>query len=177
MEFGGLGMPNSATAEPVLSDRDVERGSGPGTLPDSGLLVHPRPKTFRINDIEIEAELSEWVQPTLEALNSKLQLAPNWDSHGALPIDEQRVDDTIKVLIETMSGNTEAPWVVPTTDGGIQLEWHREGEDLEVEISGTRTASIYFHNANTGDEWEGPLFRNISRLRELLAQWVAPQPG
>ena len=37
MEFGGLGMPNSATAEPVLSDRDVERGSGPGTLPDSGL--------------------------------------------------------------------------------------------------------------------------------------------
>ena len=172
-------MLDIATAEAFLSYRDVEPGSVPGTLPDSGLLVQRRPKTFfRLNNTVIEAEdFSEWVRPTVEALNSKLQLLPNWDSHGALPIDEQRVDDAIKVLSGTMSGNSEVPWVVPTTDGGIQLEWHREGEDLEVEISGTRTASIYFHNANTGEEWEVPLFQNIPRLRELLAQWVAPQPG
>ena len=173
-------MLDIATAEALLSDGDVFRsGVGVETLSDSGLLGGSRPKkVFRFNNIEIEADDSkEWVQPTIEALYSKLRLPPNWDSHGALPIDEQRVADAIKVLSGTMSGNSEVPWVVPTTDGGIQLEWHREGEDLEVEISGTRTASIYFHNANTGEEWEVPLFQNIPRLRELLAQRVAPQPG
>ena len=71
-----------------------------------------------------------------------------------------------------MSSDTEAPWVVPTTDGGIQLEWHRKDEDLEVEIGGGEGASIYFHNARTEEEWEISLFENMPRLRALLAQWI-----
>ncbi len=169
-------MPNSATVDRVLSDRDVSGLGGSETLSEAGLLGQPRAKiSFHLNDIVIEADdLSEWVVPTGEALISKLQLPPNWDSYGALPINRQRVDDAITVLLATMSANSEAPWVVPTTDGGIQLEWHRKNEDLEVEIRGQGDASIYFHNARSGEEWERPLFQNIPCLRDLLAQWVAP---
>lgn len=171
-------MLNIATAEAALSEGDVfQRSVGTATLPDSGMLVQPEPEAtiFRLHKLKIEIreiEPPKWVKPTLEALDSKLQLAPNWDSHGAPPVDTQRVIDAIKVLFSTMSSDTEAPWVVPTTDGGIQLEWHREDEDLEVEISGGGDASIYFHNARTEEEWEISLFENMPRLRALLAQWI-----
>ena len=171
-------MPNIATAEAALSERDVIEWSPGATLPDSGMLVHSEPRvTVRLSNIQIEQlgrneHFGGWVRPTLEALDSKLQLAPNWDSHGALPIDKRRVFNAIRVLFSTMSSDTEAPWVVPTTDGGIQLEWHREDKDLEVEISGGGDASIFFHNARTGEEWEISLAENIPRLRSLLAQWI-----
>ena len=171
-------MPNIATAEAALSESDVfQRNIGAVTLPDSGILVHSEPRVIvRLSNIQIEfgriEQFGGWVKPTLEALDSKLQLTPNWDSHGALPIDRRRVLDAIDVLFRTMSSDTEAPWVVPTTDGGIQLEWHREDEDLEVEIGGGEGASIYFHNARTEEEWEISLFENIPRLRALLAQWI-----
>ena len=171
-------MLNITTAEAALSEGDVfQRSVGAVTLPDSGMLVHSEPRVIvRLGNIQIELDTIEqfggWVKPTLEALDSKLQLTPNWDSHGALLIDKRRVLDAIDVLFRTMSSDTEAPWVVPTTDGGIQLEWHREDEDLEVEISGGEDASIYFHSTGTGEEWEVPLFENMPRLRALLAQWI-----
>ena len=174
-------MPNIATAGAALSENDVfEQSTGAVTLPDSGMLVHSEAKlTVGLNNIQIHVELlgrtdqfGGWVWPTLKSLDSKLQLAPNWDSHGALQIDKQRVLDAINVLFRTMSIDTAAPWVVPTTDGGIQLEWHRKDEDLEVEINGGGDASIYFHNARTGEEWEISLSENMPRLRNLLAQWI-----
>jgi hypothetical protein len=51
------------------------------------------------------------------------QLQPNWDGYGASPISEAAIQCVEKFA------------VVPTSDGGLQLELHRDDYDIEVEIS------------------------------------------
>jgi hypothetical protein len=49
-------------------------------------------------------------------------LKPNWDSYGGSPITEAAL-----ATVGSIS-------VVPCSSGGIQLETHRDGFDIEIEI-------------------------------------------
>ena len=56
------------------------------------------------------------------------KLSQNWDSYGAPPITEAALKvgrEVIKMLRES------EPFVTPCSNGGIQLEWHERGIDLE----------------------------------------------
>lgn len=53
------------------------------------------------------------------------RLKKNWDSYGAVPIAIASI-----VTIESIS-------IVPTSIGGLQLEIHKDGFDLEMEVSPT----------------------------------------
>jgi hypothetical protein len=52
-----------------------------------------------------------------------LRLKANWDGYHAEPINLS--------AIETVKGFS----VVPKSDGGVQLETHRDGFDIEIDIS------------------------------------------
>jgi len=59
--------------------------------------------------------------PTAD-LSPLRDLSHNWDSYGAVPITE----DALRVA--------EAVAFVPTCDGGVQIELHGGGVDIEIEI-------------------------------------------
>ena len=71
---------------------------------------------------------------TLLRLLELLKLPANWDNEGALPIRLENVLAAIDISRDVMQSTTPAPSVVPTNRGGVQLEWHTGGLDLEVEI-------------------------------------------
>ncbi len=54
------------------------------------------------------------------------KLEQNWDGYGAKQISEQ--------AIETASKIREYMALVPMNNGGIQLECHAGGMDIEIEI-------------------------------------------
>lgn len=58
-------------------------------------------------------------------------LQPDWNSHGAPAIDERCIDKAFE-LWRTLSGEWQ---VVPCSDGGVQLEQHRDGFDIEITVS------------------------------------------
>lgn len=64
-------------------------------------------------------------------LNKRLDvlasLKENWDSYGGSPITEKAL--RIARLMLT------APTIVPMSCGGIQLEWHKNGMDIEIAIN------------------------------------------
>lgn len=65
-----------------------------------------------------------------------LQLPEGWNSYEAKPVSTEAARAAIAFLAKAASAapNLPAPAVVPTVPGGIQLEWHRQGMDLEVEF-------------------------------------------
>ena len=75
-----------------------------------------------------DASLS--VHPATDRLTKIAKLPANWDSYGALPIDPRAIESARK-LITALS---HPPQIVPTTEGGIQLEWHRDGIDFDLVI-------------------------------------------
>lgn len=82
------------------------------------------------------------------------ELSPNWDSYGALPIDRQCLVTAILLWLTSARPQTPPPAVVPTIRGGVQLEWHRGGIDLEIEIRSPRQIRLSWENAVTGESSE-----------------------
>jgi hypothetical protein len=67
----------------------------------------------------------------LAALRQMRHMEPNWDSYGAKPIDPRAVDRAI-LMLDSLPGDWHP---VPMSDGGVQLELHEGGFDIEVTIS------------------------------------------
>ena len=63
------------------------------------------------------------------------------------------------------------PAVVPTVKGGVQLEWHANGLDLEIEISPDSGGSIFYeHEKGDTIEREGSPEDHLSLIKEWLVQ-------
>lgn len=58
-------------------------------------------------------------------------LKPNWNSYGAPAIDERCIQKAYEIWRQ-LSGEWQ---VVPCSDGGVQLEQHRDGFDIEITVS------------------------------------------
>lgn len=59
------------------------------------------------------------------------ELKAGWDGYSAKPIDPRCIDRAA-VLWGQVSGDWQ---VVPCADGGVQLEQHRDGLDIEITVS------------------------------------------
>jgi hypothetical protein len=98
----------------------------------------------------------------LGSLHRLTSLSLGWDSYGAKPLNPSAVRRTLNLLPLLLPEGAPEPAVVPTRDGGIQLEWHRRGIDLEVKVPPTGPVSYFIADAGTGEEreWEGSLERD-----------------
>jgi hypothetical protein len=86
-----------------------------------------------------------------------LQLPENWNSYGARPIDPELAASALKLLVKIAPFSAPSPIVVPTTQGGILLEWHMCGIDLEIETLAVNAFHVFYEDEREGREWEGDL--------------------
>lgn len=73
----------------------------------------------------------------LRVLRNLLEMADlkeNWDSEGARPVDPACIVRAARALVELHERCGPLPSVVPTREGGVQLEWEDERGYAEVEF-------------------------------------------
>ena len=104
--------------------------------------------------VRITGSLPRWVIPATDRLTHLSKLQQNWDSYGASPVSTQAITFAIQVMNEIMAERTPLPTIVPTADGGVQLEWHLAGIDLEVEVSSEGILSVLYEDAADQQPWE-----------------------
>lgn len=146
-------------------------GQSIGMLTAAECWVHPAPSTApRTSTLTGTSRTAPWVVPTLTALKRLLSMPHNWDFYGARSIDPASVRTVIELAYELMSDNTPAPSVVPTCGGGVQLEWHIRGIDLEIEIRSPSRISACFEDERTHTEWDEEQLYDFGRLRDALRE-------
>lgn len=116
----------------------------------------------------VDLDPPSWLAPTAQALVDLLGLAPGWDSYSARPVDRSHVDAALQVLLLTMRRDTPAPTVVPTNRGGVQLEWHISGIDLEIETLSTQRLLVSFEETTTGTEWEREIVSDLTPIVKCI---------
>ena len=123
-------------------------------------------KDGRIRLYRYTAQDEIWLIPTVEKLNELRRLtASNW-SAGAKPIDISAINSMLELLTNILPNDAPPPTVVPTWDGGVQVEWHRNGIDLEIEVSADRESEYYFFDHQSNEEIEGEAPGNLDQLSE-----------
>jgi hypothetical protein len=114
--------------------------------------------------VETVQQDGAWLDYVIDALSDLLVLQPGWDSYGAKAIDHNAAYVVVDVLDQIMHSTTPLPALVPLRSGGIQIEWHERGVDLEIQVRSQMDVSAYYAD-DAGDEWEKVLGANFSALR------------
>jgi hypothetical protein len=110
-----------------------------------------------------------WLQPTIQSFRDLLQMPPNWDGYAASQMDEQIVRQALLLLAEVMENDAPPPSVVPLSDGGVQVEWHRHGRNLEIEFPADEPPAFCYYEDNSEIECEGQVSRGYDQLRGYIA--------
>ena len=95
-----------------------------------------------------------WFEPIRDSVYELLSLSENWDLYGAAQVKREFVASAAGLLRSIMDQDTPAPAIVPTTPGGVQIEWHTNGIDLEIEVQSTSRINVWYENSRTGMSWE-----------------------
>src|SRR4051812_40108100 len=103
-------------------DEHDAKAMGADTVTPSSLLVDDVPA--EIITVTTTARLP-WLDEFKRSIDALTVLEANWDTGGAPRIDPQTVLNATRFLVGFMAADPIAPpAVVPTHEGGIQLEWH-----------------------------------------------------
>jgi hypothetical protein len=143
----------AAVEQSAAEERKIvirERGAeGPAEIRVSG----PWPQSF-LKSAEAVAEL--------------LKLPLGWNSYTAKPITLQNALEAIRLLAWLIGPDTPRPAVVPRVQGGIQLEWHTEGVDIEVYIDSPGKVSFFAEQIESRKPVEKPLTGNELELKKFV---------
>lgn len=138
-------------------------------------VTSERTPSYRIrigpNFFWFEMEPEKWVYPLLTRISEICSLPQGWDSYGARQIDPLVAEKAVSLLLELLSANDPMPSIVPTTGGGIMLEWHEGGIDLEVDVSTPDKTLVSFEENNQDEEFDCVDLSEIqAKLNELRSR-------
>lgn len=111
----------------------------------------------------------DWAWPVLRSLETRWGVDPGWDGYTSKPTQVEYVEQLLNCLSSLLQNNSPAPDVIPLSDGGMQAEWHLKGTDLEIVVAADAPPRYYLFNHADGEEEEGDLNSNFSRVQDLVA--------
>ncbi len=129
--------------------------------------------TFSISRVLLE---QPWFGETLVQLLDLLLLDDNWNGYGESAIEISSIKRAVNVL-DVVGKQGRQPGVVPTMNGGVQLEWIGNGFEIEIEVPPTGPAEVQIVDpANNEEEYSiGSRSSRWGQLRETISNMAANQ--
>ncbi len=125
----------------------------------SNFLTAPRPLTSPAPSHDIE-----WLADIKEEMRSYSKLAPDWDSYGGEPVQEDIVETAVQVARIMAICGFSRPEVCPESSGGVLLEWQQSDRALTVDLDGIEGFSFSYESPGE-PEWEGGFEDFVSLLK------------
>lgn len=124
--------------------------------------------TLRSGEVRVEADQPEpaWLYPVLDRLQHLSKLTEGWDSYGGHYPSDESIFTALVVMSHVLEYDSSAPAIVPLSEGGVQVEWYGNGEELEIRVgvSGEISAFRFDERAGRGEEVEQVTLADLSRL-------------
>lgn len=165
-----LGTSGGAASQDQLSeaDRSLISTLQLPTFTVQKRKYYSRGQVFRVEWQGYDELLPVWFDPLMQGFVDLLTLTPDWNSYGAGSIDSALVHEAMEFMNDLLSPSNPAPRVVPLSSGGLQLEWHRRGVDLEIVFDRGEAPYFYYRNRMKGEESELALPENKRLLGSII---------
>ncbi len=111
--------------------------------------------------------LLSWLDQVVERINALALLEEGWDGEQARPLAREAALAVLNALVEVMWQDSPAPSVVPMYDGGLQLEWHAPGLDIELISAPDGTRQVWIAAAS-GLEIDNDFRHVVEDLRKHI---------
>jgi hypothetical protein len=162
-----------AYADPSFTSPDP--WSRPVPFDQSGAIVFQSQRVTRriAPRTHDDVPIDPWIKEVTARLGDLLVLESGWDGYTGRPVNLSTALFAARFLSRFRSEQIPIPSIMPLSNGGLQMEWHRNGWDIEIEIARPNDAFVWARELGTGYEQEiqlgadaGPalsLVRNIAR--------------
>ena len=112
----------------------------------------------------------------LEAVTEEVAKLPWYERNlpdGRTPPQPKAAVELVSLLAAVLENDTISPSSVTTTwSGGVAVEWHIGGIDLEIACQPDGAAEYGFED-RLGEEHEGPVWEDMTQLRQLVGRLPA----
>jgi hypothetical protein len=122
--------------------------------------------------LQVSQPAAEWIQSAIAKIEGLTTLAPGWDGYSGKMIDSTVAVQAVKFVIDHAYPTLPEPAIVPTAEGGIQIEWHRGGIDFEVAISDVES-TVFVEDTETGNIDERPADQANSIFGDVIGRLAA----
>ena len=111
---------------------------------------------------------SQRVQELESRLSRLTGLPEGWDGYQGKPVSSSCAGFAATLIESICDDNIPAPQLVPGSDGTLQLEWHLNGYDIEIDVLAPFEIAATRYDRVTGEEDEIEVRSDFSKL----AEWV-----
>ncbi len=143
---------------------DVPRGPDQLALTSYTAVSVP---TFAVP--ELAAERPRWVGKVVRRLVELLDLPERWDGRDAKRVQTQTAFYASTFLGSVCSPSTAEPQIVPTIAGGLQIEWHKNNVDIELELAGPYSMHLFIEYLDGGRIIDRPMQGRDADFMDALA--------
>lgn len=123
-------------------------------------------KVIPLNSLRSE-RLPPWLPEVVERINNLARLPSPIAADAPAPPTEAAATAALDAIRRVMWFETPTPAVVPTYDGGLQLEWHAEDLDIELTVMPAGERHVWIEAAS-GLEIDEPFRAAANDLRKHL---------
>lgn len=108
-----------------------------------------------------------WREKALERITELLRLEPGWDSYQGKAISFPIAWFTLLMLETIMESRTPEPFIMPSGEGFLQVEWHIGDTDIELYVIGPCRVEAYRSKSGIEESHEADVDMAIVR------QWLS----
>ncbi len=109
-----------------------------------------------------------WFPRLVDQLNDVLSLDDGWAGPGSLAPNEHSALSALRSLRGLADPYLRPPQLVPTVDGGVQIEWHTNGVDLELCFGSAGEVDVYIADEARHLEEAGAFAELFDEIRLAL---------
>lgn len=97
-------------------------------------------------------------------------LTSGWDGLGSQPVENHALFMAESMVREALEGRlvATAPYLVPSGDGSVQIEWHERAGEIELSIDPRGNLHLWGRDHLSGQQFEG----EGDEARSLFARWA-----
>ena len=99
----------------------------------------------------IVPQQTSWFDELAKKFDELTSLPVGWDGYVGRPVSFNCAHFAVTILDRLFADGVPAPQLVPGGDGTLQIEWHRMGYDIELDVLGTFDVYAVRRNLKTGD--------------------------
>jgi|SRR5277367_2361629 hypothetical protein len=148
----GFGSTDRVTSSAATAQLHIERGRGS-------------------NIAAFSLSRADWQRSAWLRLTQLIWLPPGWDGHQGKAVNPTIAEYAYSLLEALLrTPGVPLPSITPLSYGGIALEWHRKGWDVEIEIDAPASHHVYTHELASATEDEFRLNHRLDRLRDVIGK-------
>ena len=143
-------------------------------LPNGRIAAESDVKTDVLAASQLMAlrQIPRWLSETIRRLDALIFLGPNWDSYGAVSIDDQSVRYAKEfITIWSQVVGVSQPTVGASPQGFAALSWDSGSSTLDLEVRPNGTIKfVFLDQTRPGKDCERVTWRP-EELLEFLTSW------